>query len=155
MATAKAVGAKSFARTLEAFSGVAGKRVDLIMRKLAFDALDGMFRRSPVDTGRFRASWRVSLDKADLSVAPESGTDSPARQGTGPDGEAQKQFNAIKPEVKRDRTIVMSNNLPYAKRLEDGYSPQAPAGIVEITFFQVTLRLSRAIAAAQIEVPDA
>lgn len=155
MATAKAVGAENFARTIQSFSGVAGKRVDLIMRKLVFDALDGMFRRSPVDTGRFRASFRVSLDKADLSVAEVSDVSSPKRFGSGPDGDALNQFNALKPEVKRDRTIVISNNLPYAQRLEDGYSTQAPAGVVEITFFQVTLRLSRAIAAAQIEVPDA
>lgn len=154
---AQAVGAKGFARTLEAFSGIAGRRVDFVMRKLAFDALDGMFRRSPVDTGRFRASWRVSLDSADLSVAeplPE-GTKSSKPQGTPVEGDALAQFGNIKPEVKRDRTIVISNNLPYAVEIENQHSPQAPAGVLEITFFEVSLRLTRAIAASQAAVPDA
>lgn len=157
MAAAKAVGAKTFARTLEAFSGIAGKRVDFVMRKLAFDALDGMFRRSPVDTGRFRASWRVSLDSADLSVAPPmaSGTKASKPRGTPVDGEVLAGFNAVKTTVKRDRTIVISNNLPYAADLEDGGSPQARAGILRPTFVEVETGLNAAIAASKAAVPDA
>lgn len=157
MATAEAVGSEGFARTLKAFSGIAGKRVDFVMRKLAFDALDEIFRRSPVDTGRFRASWRVSLDSADLSVEPpaEEGATSALPLGAPAAGEALKQFSEIKAEVKRDRTIVISNNLPYAIPIEEGHSQQAPAGVIEITFFAINLRLTRAIAASRAAVPDA
>ncbi len=157
MAAAKAVGAKTFARTLEAFSGIAGKRVDFTMRKLAFDALDGMFRRSPVDTGRFRGSWRVSLDSADLSVAPplSRGTKSSKPKGAPVDGEVLAQFNALKATVKRDRTIVISNNLPYAGELEDGSSAQARADILRPTFVEIETGLNAAIAASKAAIPDA
>lgn len=157
MAAAKAVGAKSFARTLEAFSGIAGKRVDFVMRKLAFDALDGMFRRSPVDTGRFRASWRVSLDTADLSVDEkfDKNTKTSLPKGAPLEGEVLAGFNALKTTVKRDRTIVISNNLPYAAVLEDGGSPQARAGILRPTFVEVETGLNAAIAASKAAVPDA
>jgi hypothetical protein len=35
---------------------------DQIIRKLAFDVVADVAERVPVDTGRYRAGWRVSLD---------------------------------------------------------------------------------------------
>lgn len=152
--------AKGFARTLEAFSGIAGVRIDFVMRKLAFDALDSVLRRSPVDTGRFRGSWRVSLDTPDLSVdepikaAPGSKAKQPAGQGATGNAPAVASLLALNREVKKNRTIIISNNLGYGKYLEQGSSPQAPDGIVEPTFVLMQSRLDAAIAASKREVPD-
>lgn len=35
--------------------------------------------------------------------------------------------------VKLGDKLFITNNLPYAKRIEDGYSAQAPAGMVKVT----------------------
>jgi hypothetical protein len=42
-------------------------------------------------------------------------------------------------------TIYLTNNLPYIRRLEEGYSQQAPAGMVALTvqeFAQVVNQIS-------------
>lgn len=75
--------------------------------------------KSPVDTGRFRASWTIGIGQLDTSVAPVAG-------------------NVATPEpripaVSLGSTIYHANSLPYARRLEYGYSTQAPAGMVRLT----------------------
>ena len=39
----------------------------------------------------------------------------------------------ITPKVRLGEKLYITNNLPYAKRIEDGYSQQAPAGMVKVT----------------------
>lgn len=39
----------------------------------------------------------------------------------------------ITPNAKIGQKLFITNNLPYAKRIEDGYSKQAPAGMVKVT----------------------
>lgn len=156
MAKAEAKGANKYARTLEAFADLTGLRTSIVMRKLAFDGLDGVFRRSPVDTGRFRASWRVSLDSADLSVEPPSESKASQPKGSPLSGPALQQLNAINfGKGKRDQTIVISNNLPYAQQLEDGRSAQAPDGVLKPTFVELEARLNAAIASSKQGARDA
>ncbi len=39
----------------------------------------------------------------------------------------------ITPNIVLGKTVLISNNMPYAKRIEDGYSQQAPSGMVKVT----------------------
>ena len=39
----------------------------------------------------------------------------------------------ITSNIKLGKRVFISNNLPYAKRIEDGYSKQAPMGMVKVT----------------------
>lgn len=89
------------------------------VRMIAGDMLSGVVSASPVDTGAFRANHRVSVNSEDNSV-----------------GEANNS-GAIK-SAKFGDVIYIQNNLPYAERLENGWSGQAPVGVYGVTFSAVS-----------------
>ena len=73
---------------------------------------------SPVDTGRFRASWAI-------------GENSSAYPGKPPGSYKNAPAMAINYKLGQERAgnvYSIHNNLPYAERLADGYSVQAPKG---------------------------
>ncbi|KCX64952.1 hypothetical protein, partial [Acinetobacter baumannii] len=80
---------------------------------------------SPVDTGAYRASHIVSIGTADYGVREPS---------TNPIQDAAIQ--AVK--FKLGNLIYIQNNQPYAERLENGWSDQAPQGIYSTTFHYIT-----------------
>lgn len=76
--------------------------------------------------GRFRGNWQIGFN-----TAPEGETDRIDKSGaeTLAAGSAMlAQFRAA-----NDSVIYFVNNVPYAVRLEFGYSKQAPRGMVRIT----------------------
>lgn len=76
-----------------------------------------IIRLSPVDTGRFKENWLTAIGQANTSIDLPSGF-------------------GLTPTVKLLRpgdTIFFTNSLPYAFRLEFGWSGQAPLGMVRIT----------------------
>ncbi len=96
-------------------------RIDVVVRKATFDLFTKVVLRSPVDTGRFRANWNVSYGTPDVSV-----TDSTV-QGRA-NTEAAKALT-----LPLGGLMVMANGLPYARKLEYGYSKQAPGGMVRLS----------------------
>jgi len=74
--------------------------------------------------GRFRGAWMVSIGAPDNTV------------GTvlDPSGNVTLEAHkAILAAAKAGDVIHFRNNLPYAERLEKGWSKQAPLGIVALT----------------------
>jgi len=113
-----------------------GRRLDRnvpkFMRKLALVVDQTVVVATPVDTGRARSNWRVSVnaplrDTTNAYVLGEKG--STTGQNTGA-AIAQAKEAVSRVDSSRD-VIYISNNLPYIGRLNDGYSAQAPAGYVE------------------------
>lgn len=104
----------------------------LVMKKIAFDAFNGVIMRSPVRTGRFRGSWRIGLGSADLTVEDPSFKGA-GTQGSPPTGEEAGQLTILN-GLMPDQVIYITNNLPYAQKLERGSSEQAPNGMVAVTF---------------------
>ncbi|OWU80349.1 hypothetical protein ATO5_02655 [Loktanella sp. 22II-4b] len=90
-------------------------------------ALRALVQKSPVDTGRFKGNWQLSIG------TPEAGQ----LETTDPSGGATlaKGSTAIAPYagLKNFPPVWIVNNLPYSERLEDGYSKQAPGGMVGLT----------------------
>ncbi len=114
----------SFEEDLRRFQKKAGVRAELVLRKVGIEVASSLIRKSPVDTGRFRANWITSI------LAPSSSTtESTDTSGQNAMAAATKQILS----AKLGQTIWISNNLPYAQRLEHGHSQQAPAGMVRIT----------------------
>ena len=148
---------EEFLRKIHAFSGIAGSRLDFIMRKIGLDAFNQLLRRSPVDSGRFRASWRYTVNTIDSSVEPrsKSGTKSSIKKGAPPTGEQTSAVVTANKTVTRDSVIHITNSLPYSVRLEQGYSTQAPNGIVGPTFLTLLLNITRNARAAKKAIPDA
>lgn len=80
----------------------------------AIDAV--LVRDTPVDTGRARSNWIASVNAPSVAIV-EPGQKPPTEAALG--------------SFKVTDTAYISNNLPYIRRLNDGYSQQAPAGFVE------------------------
>lgn len=105
------------------------------LRKVSGEMLQGVIMASPVMDGTFRGNHRVAVngfdDTSDLNV-----------ENTSPKGTLDiKTYNDGLGKItgaKIGDFISIQNNLPYAVRLENGYSKQAPTGIYSLTFIAVS-----------------
>lgn len=95
-------------------------------KEIVADVIQGVVLQSPVDTGAFRANHRVSVGSVDQS-ANESEKD---KSGTGTIANGLQNLVTLRPF----QTVYISNSLPYALRLENGWSNQAPVGVYKTTF---------------------
>ena len=111
--------ALAFDRQIEAFAKKANISIDRAIRGTSIKLFSAIILASPVDTGRFRANWQASNER------PASG-----------------EVNGFADPVNKVATYIngapfaneftLANNLPYAYKLEFGYSNQAPQGMVRI-----------------------
>lgn len=111
------------------------EQASLATRKLALQALSGVVMRTPVDTGRARGNWQVSV-----GVDPGSGETGVLDKG------GHSVISAGAQSIARQRAftpIIIQNNVPYITRLNDGHSKQAPAGYVESTLASLGLGVGR------------
>lgn len=94
---------------------------DVVVRKVALQVYAGVTKKTPVDTGRARANWNMSVGSVDYSV----------------DEEATKVQRPALKKGDGEKAIYITNNLPYIQVLEEGSSTQAPNGMVEVTLNEV------------------
>lgn len=123
-----------FADQVAAFERKAQDRIDMAFRKIALDLFTSVILKSPVDTGRFRANWQVAI-----GAAPEGTLELEDKTGAATISKA----DAAVAGLNGGETTYLVNNLPYAERLEDGYSGQAPAGMVRLTVQQYASLVER------------
>lgn len=97
---------------------------------IAMDSLRGIVMKSPVDTGRFRGNWIVS--KNSFNNTTNQITDKSGGPTINKGSQVIQSFN-----YKKDHSIIIQNNLPYANRLENGWSKQAPNGMVALTLSEM------------------
>jgi hypothetical protein len=113
-----------------------GKRVevntDKLTRQVALVADQTVVLSTPVDEGRARSNWIVSLGSPALSerepYAPGS------KLGLSEGGNASgaiAQGQGVIAARKSGQDIFISNNVPYISDLNNGTSAQAPANFVE------------------------
>lgn len=95
-------------------------RIDLVVRKSTFDIFARATQMSPVDTGRFKSNWNVDYNRLDTTVTASTAV---ARA----DLEVRKALTLPVGGV-----VYLANSLPYAVRLEHGWSQQAPTGMVRL-----------------------
>jgi len=89
------------------------------LRQVALVANQTVIMATPVDTGRARANWQISIDTEITG------------QVDGTDAQGAIARNAATIRGYRNGAIILQNNVPYIGRLNDGWSAQAPAGFVE------------------------
>lgn len=98
----------------------AEQQLEKLLRVAVFETDARLKAASPVDTGRFRASWQVGENAAPGGIAPEGGySTAPALSRIGYQQERVGNVYSV------------HNNLPYAERLAQGWSKQSPAGWVQ------------------------
>lgn len=110
-----------FAADLRKLCDRAGDKAEMVVRKTALELQSGMIERSPVDSGRFKSNWTCGVGAVN--------TDTSAAPGTDAEGRTRTVLEGWKP----GQTIFLTNSLPYAARLERGWSKQAPTGVVRLT----------------------
>lgn len=113
----------SFALDVSKFVEKAKKNPEKVMRQVSIKLFSAIIKASPVDTGRFRMNWMAS------GSAPSSGTtDATDKSGNIAIGNA----TSFVLKAADWREFTLTNNLPYAQRLEYGWSKQAPQGFVRV-----------------------
>lgn len=112
-----------FAANLNALCQRAGDKAELVVRKTALELQSNMVEPSPVDEGRFKNNWVASIGAVDTT-----NTHAPDKSGAG----AIARTVAVLDQWTPGQTIWLVNSMPYAKKLEDGSSTQAPSGVVRL-----------------------
>ena len=79
-------------------------------------------RISPVYSGAYRASWRVSFN------TPRTGV----TDGRSPMNPIRGAAFRWPPGFRLGYTVIISNNQPYAELIEAGWSNQAPTGVARL-----------------------
>ena len=127
----------AFTKQLMNFQDMSLKKVDDFTRLVALEVFRRIILKTPVDTGRARSNWLCTIaapaeamaqgEDWFQGMADAGGYDKSGRVAI---EEAANQAMEWKPgEV----AIFLTNNLPYIQRLENGWSGQAPAGMVAVT----------------------
>ena len=106
-----------------------------VVRGTLFGLTNRIVKRSPVDTGRFRNNWQASVNSINTTTTPTAD-----RSGSQAINKARGTINALK----MGSTFYLSNNLPYAKRLEYGWSKQAPSGMIRLSVAELQARMKEA-----------
>lgn len=113
---------KSFTTEVKGFAKAFHKDVSEVVQFAGLQIYSAAVQGTPVDTGIARASWRMTQDTVDPSVATTPQQTSIAAI------EAKLQT----PNNAADTTYFITNNLKYIVPLERGHSKQAPRGMLLI-----------------------
>jgi len=130
---------KTFALDVAAFVEKAGKNADLVMRKVALDVFTRVVLRTPVDTGRARGNWILTVGTARIELPAKAPLDPTGKRVVEVYGRLLASYTIA------DGPISIRNRLPYIVRLEDGYSGQAPSGMVAVTVREYQGLVKRAV----------
>ncbi|MCG8608956.1 MAG: HK97 gp10 family phage protein [Pseudomonadales bacterium] len=139
----------SFTADLDRFIRNTQRRADQVYRGIALDMFSKIMLRTPVGNpaywvmtappgyvgGRLRANWQITIGSP---ATGELNTTDWRSSMTGLSSELST--------VRARDVVYFTNNLPYAERIEHGYSVrQAPHGMVKITVQAFDRAVSRAI----------
>lgn len=107
-------------------------RVEQRQKRLVRNTLHALYSslvdQSPVDTGQFSSNWQLGVG------APNTTTT-----------EATTVPPLILPDIRLGATYYLTNSLPYAKKLDQGSSQQAPAGVVAVTIAGFAATVQQAV----------
>lgn len=126
----------SFASQVRTFAVKSEKAVDATVRAITFALFREVVQRTPVDSGRLKGNWQVSIG------TPATGT------LTSVDKNGGTTITKIVAGMGGWGSVTyLTNNIPYAHRIEyDGWShTKAPAGMVRVSLARINSIVSTAI----------
>lgn len=137
-----------YAGDLEKWAKKLNRRLDQVVTSAVFQISESIIKRTPVDTGRLRGNWQPTIGSPASSVL--SRTSDPT-----------SKIRTVSQEAPGN-IYWLVNNLPYApvaeyglwgtgpgatdKTTRDGFSIQAPYGMVRITVSEFSTALRKALA---------
>lgn len=125
----------SFSSNMRQWAEKVGQGLDQVVRASEIDLSTRIIKRTPVDTGRARGNWFPSVD------TPITKFDNASKSAaTSISAAVAVANNAV------GRKYYLTNNLPYIFRLEyQGWSNQAPNGMVRVSVIEFQQALTKAI----------
>lgn len=140
----------NFAANVSKFCEKTKLKASNVKRRVAYLIFIVVVEKTPRDTGRAAANWRIAKGSPDLTIldAPIGG---PAPTTTAEQDSMLTRVLADRNELgqfnPQQEDIYISNNLPYIVPLEGGHSLQSPPGaMVGQTIQQVQDMLARNVA---------
>jgi len=115
---------QAFNVDLDQFAKKLNVKLETAVQRLALDAFNRLTKRTPVDTGRARASWTIATGKASDRIPGEGKQE--------PKGDASAAAS-----IDGTEQVFITSALDYMKYLEKGSSKQAPVGMVAITLAEI------------------
>ena len=129
--TIKVHNLNNFNGVINAFKIEIEDEAESMARRVAFAVDRQVVMMSPVDTGRFRANWQVSLNVDAVGTVEHI----PGIKGSTKGPNTQKaldQLGKVTKQFKLGDEIIIINNVEYGVYLNDGHSKQAPQNFVQI-----------------------
>ena len=129
--------AADFSNALTALADHTTGSIEKVIRKAFIDLYRSIVEKTPVDTGRAKASWGLSThhtnDEASENMTPEEAVQVVS------DNISDFTFKA------QDDQVIIYNNLEYIEYLENGTSQQAPSGMVSLSLVEFTAFFNNAL----------
>jgi len=130
--TATIRGLKTFNRELRRVSRrLSQEQAIVFFKKLGLDLLRLVVQRTPVDSGRARGNWQLTVN---VPASGETGKFDTSSNLSG--GGSTEDISALS-QLKLGDVIFLTNNVPYIVRLERGWSKQAPKGMLTVSIRQL------------------
>ena len=118
---------------IEDIGDYANNQMEKLLRAAVLETDSLLKQASPVDTGRFRASWQVGENSAGTyDAGPQQSPSNPGRDKTS--APAGPMFPLRKMNYQQERignVYSVHNNLPYAESLANGSSKQTAPGWIQ------------------------
>lgn len=110
------------------FSGKMAAKAQEHQQYLARKASQSVIFRSPVDTGQYRGAHKFTNGAPDYSESSELDKSGSIATAKANDAIAQ---------IKLGTSFFIANSLPYAARIENNWSDQAPKGVYRLAFLGI------------------
>ncbi len=139
------LGPEQFSKRMTIIADGIGKNVNQVIRRAALSGDQVAVIRTPVDTGRARANWFVSVGAPEVQniEGPNLG-DKGANEGAATaTALGQAQAALARYDIKLG-PIFITNSVPYIGFLDEGASQQAPDGITPFVLQAIRAQLKRA-----------
>ena len=121
------------------------EQMNQLMHVVVFETDVELKGRSPVDTGRFRASWVIGENTtgnydAGAQQASKGENVGKTEPPENPKPTPPTGINYVPGNERMGNTYNIHNTLPYAEALANGHSTQAPEGWIDIVAAQMANR---------------
>jgi len=122
----------SFENDIRRFEQAVSGASEQTIRAAALEVFTSIIERTPIVSGRARGNWQTSTNARPRGTLPIRNANRAV---------AEANLSALTYTLAD--TIYFANNLPYIQRLEDGWSQQAPAGMVQVSLDGFTQAVER------------
>lgn len=143
-----------FQAEMAKFAKIVDINLATVVKKIAFDLFTKIVYRTPVDTGRARAGWGISINTPITIVPTGYGGKKLKAKSSAHEADVVNSYQATEgvqlPDlsgIDGTQQVFILNAVEYIEMLEDGSSKQAPAGMVRVSIAEVEAEINALVLA--------